>query len=212
MDVHGNGEAFSPQKRTSSTSKYEISICVGQFFPPGSGSTDLIESGSDPDPKHCLQSHLISVPPPAENAARQETRASLTSPPPLYRSSKSFPFILIMYEKSLVYGYVAYFRFGSVMLENLMSRGCLLSGVRACRDKAGDRNTSAHRMTHLKELGHEIEFKFASSPYDSVKGTGSRDIIQICFQKWIVLALTKNLYWFMDFFFFYLHNARMIDC
>jgi hypothetical protein len=26
-------------------------------------------------------------------------------------------------------------RFGSVMLENLLSRGCLLSGVKACRDK-----------------------------------------------------------------------------
>jgi hypothetical protein len=39
------------QKRTSSTSKHEISelfsVLVGYFCPPGSGSTDLIESGSE---------------------------------------------------------------------------------------------------------------------------------------------------------------------
>ncbi len=50
-------EAFSSQKRTSSTSKHEISLLfstfVGHFCPPGSGSTDPIESGSnwDPDPQ-----------------------------------------------------------------------------------------------------------------------------------------------------------------
>jgi hypothetical protein len=51
------------QTRTSSTSKHEISelfsVFVGHFCPPrsGYGSTDLIESGSNPDsdPKHCLQ-------------------------------------------------------------------------------------------------------------------------------------------------------------
>ncbi len=41
-DVQNTGEAFSPQKRTSRTSKYEIysllSIFVGYFCPPGSGS------------------------------------------------------------------------------------------------------------------------------------------------------------------------------
>ncbi len=53
-DVLATREAFSPQKRTSSTSKHEIfifSICVGHFCSPR--STDLIESGSNPDPKHC---------------------------------------------------------------------------------------------------------------------------------------------------------------
>jgi hypothetical protein len=41
-DVQATGEAFSPQKRTSSTSKHEnsvlFSIFVGHFCPPGSGS------------------------------------------------------------------------------------------------------------------------------------------------------------------------------
>jgi hypothetical protein len=67
-NVQATEEAFSPQKRTSSTSKYEISLkfffsFMGHFCPLrsesgsgfriGYGSTDLIESGSDPDPKHC---------------------------------------------------------------------------------------------------------------------------------------------------------------
>ncbi len=82
--------------------------------------------------------------------------ASLTSPLSPVPYHKIFPFILIIYEKSLAYEYFVYFRFGSVMLENLMSRGCLLSGVRACRDKAGDRNTSVHRMAHLKGLGRIV--------------------------------------------------------
>jgi hypothetical protein len=63
-NIQATGEALSPQKRTSSASKHEIyfSIFVGHFCPPGSdpysesgsGSTELIESGSnsDPDPKH----------------------------------------------------------------------------------------------------------------------------------------------------------------
>jgi hypothetical protein len=49
-DVQATEEAFSPQKRTSSTSQHEIfSIFVGQFCSPGSGYgfTDLIESGSE---------------------------------------------------------------------------------------------------------------------------------------------------------------------
>ncbi len=49
-DVQATGEAFSPQKRTSSTSKHEISklFFVGHFCGPGCGSrsTELIESGS----------------------------------------------------------------------------------------------------------------------------------------------------------------------
>jgi hypothetical protein len=57
-DFQDTEEAFSPQKRTSTTSKHDFlffSTFVGHFCPPGSGSgsTDLIESGSylDPDPK-----------------------------------------------------------------------------------------------------------------------------------------------------------------
>jgi hypothetical protein len=41
-DAQATGEAFSPQKRPSTTSKHEnsvlFSIFVGHFFPPGSGS------------------------------------------------------------------------------------------------------------------------------------------------------------------------------
>jgi hypothetical protein len=41
-DAQATGEAFSPQKRTSSTSKHENSVLfstfVGNFCPPGSGS------------------------------------------------------------------------------------------------------------------------------------------------------------------------------
>jgi hypothetical protein len=48
--------SFGPQKRISSTSKREISelfsVSVGHFCPPGSRSTDLIGSGSNPDPKN----------------------------------------------------------------------------------------------------------------------------------------------------------------
>ncbi len=59
-------EAFRPKKRTSSTSKHEISKFVtGILFwvifvlldRSGYGSTDLIESGPDPDPKHCKKLH-----------------------------------------------------------------------------------------------------------------------------------------------------------
>jgi hypothetical protein len=52
-------KAFSSQKRPSNTSKHElfkkISTFVGHFCPPGSGSgsTALIESGSNPDPQPC---------------------------------------------------------------------------------------------------------------------------------------------------------------
>jgi hypothetical protein len=54
------GAAFSPQKKTSSTFKHEISylfpIFLGHFCPPGSGSgpTYLIESGSNSDTKTVL--------------------------------------------------------------------------------------------------------------------------------------------------------------
>jgi hypothetical protein len=45
-DAKATGEAFSPQKRTSSTVKreflYLFSIFVGHFCPPGSGSETLI--------------------------------------------------------------------------------------------------------------------------------------------------------------------------
>jgi hypothetical protein len=62
-DVQATGEAFSPQKRTSSALKHEFfkllstGTFASHFCPPGSGSTDQIESGSNPDPdmKHCLQ-------------------------------------------------------------------------------------------------------------------------------------------------------------
>ncbi len=57
-------EAFSSQKRASITSNHEISSLfptfVRHFCPPGygTGSTDLIDSGSntdpDPDPKPCV--------------------------------------------------------------------------------------------------------------------------------------------------------------
>ncbi len=60
------GEAFSPQKRTSNTSKYEIFkfflllwvnfalLDPDPDFESGNRSIDLIESGSNPnpDPKH----------------------------------------------------------------------------------------------------------------------------------------------------------------
>jgi hypothetical protein len=63
-DVQATGEAFSPQKRTSSTSKHEISFLYfsGNFYPPGCGSgsqirirtrsTGLIESGSWSETQH----------------------------------------------------------------------------------------------------------------------------------------------------------------
>jgi hypothetical protein len=61
-DIQVTKEAFSFQKRTSSTSNHEISSfflllrVIFAFLDPdpdsenGSGSTDLIESGSNPDP------------------------------------------------------------------------------------------------------------------------------------------------------------------
>jgi hypothetical protein len=46
MDAQATGETFSPQKRTSSTSKDEnsdlFSIFLGHFCPPGSGSGSAI--------------------------------------------------------------------------------------------------------------------------------------------------------------------------
>jgi hypothetical protein len=68
LGLHKGGPAFSHQKRTSSTSKHEISknffqFC-GHFCPPGPrswyGSTELIESGSNPDPKHWF--HFLCPP------------------------------------------------------------------------------------------------------------------------------------------------------
>jgi hypothetical protein len=53
-NVQATGEVFSPQKRTLSTSKHEISslfsIFLGHFCPPGSRPTYPIESGSNSDP------------------------------------------------------------------------------------------------------------------------------------------------------------------
>jgi hypothetical protein len=54
-NVQVTEKAFRSQKRPSNTSKHELikkfSTFVGHFCPPGSGSgsTDPIESGSDPD-------------------------------------------------------------------------------------------------------------------------------------------------------------------
>jgi hypothetical protein len=49
-DVQATGEASSPQKKTSSTSKHEnslfFSIFVGHFCPPGSGSSNSNYCGS----------------------------------------------------------------------------------------------------------------------------------------------------------------------
>jgi|LakMenEpi03Aug12_release.lakeMendotaPanAssembly.Ray.scaffolds.fasta_scaffold4323781_1 hypothetical protein len=63
MDVQGTEEAFRPQKQTSSNSKHEISeysflwVIFARLDPDsesGYGSTDRIESGSNPypHPKH----------------------------------------------------------------------------------------------------------------------------------------------------------------
>ncbi len=55
-NAQATGEAFSPQKRTSSTSKEEISshcsISPNNFCPPGSGSgrKKLLRIHADPDP------------------------------------------------------------------------------------------------------------------------------------------------------------------
>jgi hypothetical protein len=58
-NVQVTEEAFRSQKRTSSASKHIISkffYFCGSCGPPGSGSIDPIESGSnsDPDPQPCL--------------------------------------------------------------------------------------------------------------------------------------------------------------
>ncbi len=60
-DVQATRKDFSPQKRTSSSSKNEIlnfSIFMGHFFPPRSGSDYPIKSGFttlvDPDPRDQL--------------------------------------------------------------------------------------------------------------------------------------------------------------
>jgi hypothetical protein len=69
-DKQAPGKVFSPQKRTSSTSKIEISslfllFFVGHFSSPGSGSgssrPNPMRIHADPDPKHCL--YLISCKP-----------------------------------------------------------------------------------------------------------------------------------------------------
>jgi hypothetical protein len=62
-DVQATGEAFSPQKRTSSTSKDKIfngfllSWAIFALLDPdcesGSGSRNPIDSVSNPDPQHC---------------------------------------------------------------------------------------------------------------------------------------------------------------
>jgi hypothetical protein len=63
--VKATGEAFSPQKRTSNTSRnYQLfSMFVGHFCPLRSGfeSRDPIESGSntDPNPQHCLEAKIL---------------------------------------------------------------------------------------------------------------------------------------------------------
>jgi hypothetical protein len=54
-DVQATGEVFSPQKRTSSIQRMKfitvsISIFLGNFCLPGSGSGGPIESGYNPDP------------------------------------------------------------------------------------------------------------------------------------------------------------------
>ncbi len=70
-DAQATGEAFSPQKRTSSTTKHEnsvlFSIFVGHFCPPGTGSAigmririqqlQLMRIHADPDtdPKPCIK-------------------------------------------------------------------------------------------------------------------------------------------------------------
>ncbi len=43
--------------------------------------------------------------------------------------------------------------------------------------------------------------------FGSVKGTGSQDRIRIYGQKWIVLGMNKNLYWFLNF-----QNAPLMRC
>ncbi len=66
------GETFSPQKKKLSSLKtmefINFYIFVGHFCLPGpdseSGSTDVIESGSNPnadqDPQHCKKAYLIN--------------------------------------------------------------------------------------------------------------------------------------------------------
>ncbi len=58
-EVQATAEACGPQNRTSSTSKLQnkmkflnLFYFCGRFCPPGSGFTDLIESGSNTDLKH----------------------------------------------------------------------------------------------------------------------------------------------------------------
>jgi hypothetical protein len=68
-DVQATEEAFSPQKRTSSTSNMKflnfflfmwiIFALLDPNSDSGYGSTDLIESGSNPDPKHWLRDYGI---------------------------------------------------------------------------------------------------------------------------------------------------------
>jgi hypothetical protein len=52
MDAQATGEAFGPQKRTSSTSKHEKknSRIFGSFLTPGSGPATQINTDPDPQP------------------------------------------------------------------------------------------------------------------------------------------------------------------
>jgi hypothetical protein len=58
MDVQASGEAFSPQKRTSSTSKHEISSLFPFFEVIFALLEPLTWLNPDPDPKHWLN-HLV---------------------------------------------------------------------------------------------------------------------------------------------------------
>jgi hypothetical protein len=79
-------EGFSPQKRTLSTSNMKnlknFYFCGGNFCPPGcgfgSGSTDLIESGSNTDPD--LKQVLVQM---GDSPVSPES-ISLPAGPPAY--------------------------------------------------------------------------------------------------------------------------------
>jgi hypothetical protein len=51
-DILATGEASSPQKTTSSTSKHEISF-IFLFYPPGSGSVSAFLDMDSVDQNHC---------------------------------------------------------------------------------------------------------------------------------------------------------------
>jgi hypothetical protein len=88
-NVQVTEEAFSFQKRPSDTLKKNMKFLnffyfLGLFCPPGSGSTDPIESGFDPDPQPWTNFHLaldeknhrlnFVIPPFSILARRAETR------------------------------------------------------------------------------------------------------------------------------------------